>query len=144
VIRFRNVYYLFTGGNSAPNGSDVFHLLPGGFEDEIGLQIDHATLDFSQYTPGITVNLPDATGQGNVPGALLDSFFSGNSALAGGGIYKIYRTLTRSGCTLTGNSATAIIGNGFGGGNGGSIYNREGLLTLNGLIDLPIAARGLQ
>src|SRR5262249_55053617 len=71
VVAFNHVYFLFTGGNSAPGGSDVFHFLPTGFEDAIGLQIDHATLDFSQFTPSITVNLPDASGfNGSVPGAI--------------------------------------------------------------------------
>jgi hypothetical protein len=70
VVAFNNVYYLYTGGNSAPSGADVFHFLPGGFMDAIVLQIDHATLDFSQFTPGITVNLPDANGYGSVPGVI--------------------------------------------------------------------------
>ena len=67
MVAFHNVYFLFTAGNSAPSGTDVFHFLPGGFEDAIGLQLDRATLDFSQLTPGITVNLPDATASAASP-----------------------------------------------------------------------------
>jgi hypothetical protein len=70
VVAFNNVYYLLTAGNSAASSTDVFHFLPGGFVDALSLAIDHATLDFSQFTPGLTVNLPDATGYGSVPGAI--------------------------------------------------------------------------
>jgi hypothetical protein len=72
VIAFNHVYDILTAGNSAASGTDVFHFLPAGFMDAVGLQIDHATLDFSQFTPGITVNLPDANGFGSVPGVIVN------------------------------------------------------------------------
>jgi hypothetical protein len=66
VVAFDGVDALLTGSS----GADFFHFLPGGHMLEVAAEGNDATLDFSQFTPGITVDLPDASGLGSVPGVV--------------------------------------------------------------------------
>jgi Ca2+-binding RTX toxin-like protein len=67
VVAFGGVDALLTGSS----GADVFHFLPGGHLLEVGgAGGNNSTLDFSAYTPGITVTLSNGTTGGSVSGAV--------------------------------------------------------------------------
>jgi predicted outer membrane repeat protein len=67
VVAFRGVDALLTN----TQGADVFHFLPGGYMLDVGGAAgNNSTLDFSAYTPGITVTLSNGITFGSVAGAV--------------------------------------------------------------------------